>query len=332
MPLALPLPDLASLDLLRSVAERGSIRQAAEAHRISQPAASMRLRSLERAVGLTLLDRSSGGARLTPEGRAVVEWSERVIDGMEALLAGVAAIRTEGRTQLRLAASMTVAEYLLPGWLQRLRAARPGIALSLQMGNSDRVAELTARRQVDLGFVEGRHVPAGFRSRRVVEDRLILVVAPGHPWARRRRPVQPDELAATPLVLREVGSGTREVLEGAMGELGLAVTTLVELGSTTAIKAAVASGTGPAVLSRLAVEEDVRQRRLAVVALEGLSLDRAVRAIWLPERRLVPTASSLLAVASAAPAAVPRSPRRPAAPGDQERRSGEEIAGGAPAP
>lgn len=300
MRLALPIPDLASLDLLRSVAERGSIRQAAQAHRISQPAASMRLRSLERAVGLTLLDRSSGGARLTPEGEAVVEWSERVIDGMEALLAGSAAIRAKGHAQLRLAASMTVAEYLLPGWLQRLRSARPGVALSLQMGNSDRVAELTTRRQVDLGFVEGHDHPPGLRSQLVSGDRLVLVVPPGHPWTRRRRPVRPADLAATPLVLREAGSGTRQVLESALGELGLGVVPLVELGSTTAIKAAVEGGTGPAVLSRLAVEEDVRQGRLAVVAVEGLSLAREIRAVWLRDRPLAPAASSLLAVAEQA--------------------------------
>lgn len=297
MHLVQPIPDLASLDLLRSVAERGSIRQAAEVHRISQPAASMRLRSLERAVGLALLDRTSGRARLTPEGEAIVEWSERVIDGMQALQAGAAAIRAKGRAQLRLAASMTVAEYLLPGWLQRLRAARPGVALSLQMGNSDRVAELTTRRHVDLGFVEGNDHPPGLRSRLVSGDRLVLVVAPGHPWTRRRRPVRPDELAATPLVLREAGSGTRQVLESAMRELDLTVAPLVELGSTTAIKAAVEGGAGPAVLSRLAVEEDVRLGRLAVVGVEGLPLEREIRAVWPRGRPLAPAAASLLAIA-----------------------------------
>ena len=93
MPLGEPVPNLRSLDLLRSVAELGSIRQAALAHRVSQPAASTRLRSLERNLGIELLDRSSGTARLTPAGVAVVQWSADVLEGMRELLLGVAAPR-----------------------------------------------------------------------------------------------------------------------------------------------------------------------------------------------------------------------------------------------
>jgi molybdate transport repressor ModE-like protein len=91
MPLAEPVPDIRSLDLLQSVAELGSIRQAALAHNISQPAASMRLRSLERTLNLQLLDRSGGRARLTPTGMAVVQWSTEVLEAMQTLLIGTAA-------------------------------------------------------------------------------------------------------------------------------------------------------------------------------------------------------------------------------------------------
>src|ERR1019366_1224504 len=97
MPLAEPVPDIRSLDLLQSVAELGSIRQAALSHNISQPAASMRLRSLERTLKLQLLDRSSGRARLTPAGMAVVQWSSEVLEGMTNLLIGTAAVRSDGQ-------------------------------------------------------------------------------------------------------------------------------------------------------------------------------------------------------------------------------------------
>jgi molybdate transport repressor ModE-like protein len=223
MPLALPVPDLVSLDLLQSVAELGSIRQAAQAHGISQPAASMRLRSLERALGLELLDRSSGRARLTPSGLAVVEWSDRILEGVRSLVTGTAALRNEGRTQLRIGASMTVAEYLVPRWIDRLRKAEPGLGVSLQMGNSVQVADMVQQRYVDLGFVEGRSADPDLQSRVIEPDDLVVVVAPSHPWARRRRPLSAAMLAATPLVLREVGSGTREVLETALAKRELAV-------------------------------------------------------------------------------------------------------------
>jgi len=294
MPLAEPVPDIRSLDLLRSVAEFGSIRQAAGAHHISQPAASMRLRSLERTLGLELLDRSAGRARLTVTGVAVVQWSEAVLEGMRDLLLGTAAVRSKGRDTLRIAASMTVAEYLVPGWLSRLRGSDPDVAVSLEMGNSGHVAEMMLRGGADIGFVEGPDDPPDLHVRVVSGDDLVVVVAPSHPWARRRRPLSAADLAATPLVLREAGSGTREVLERALSASGLEPTPLVELASTTAIKASVASGTGPGVLSRLAVEPEVTDGRLIVVTTTGVPLDRRIRAIWPSERPLMPAATRLL--------------------------------------
>ncbi len=294
MPLAEPVPDVRSLDLLRSVAELGSIRQAAGAHHISQPAASMRLRSLERSLDLELLDRSSGRARLTHAGLAVVQWSEVVLDGMRDLLLGTEAVRSEGRGTLRIAASMTVAEYLVPGWLNRLRASRPDVAVSLEMGNSGRVEEVMLRGGADLGFVEGPDAPSDLRSRVVAEDDLVVVVAPSHPWARRRRPLTPTDLATTPLVLREPGSGTREVLERALAAFDQEVTPLVELASTTAIKASVVAGTGPGVLSRLAVAPELDDGRMLVVPTSGIALERLIRAIWSADRPPTPVATWLL--------------------------------------
>ena len=294
MPLAEPVPDIRSLDLLRSVAELGSIRQAASAHHISQPAASMRLRSLERTLDLELLDRSAGRARLTVTGLAVVQWSEAVLETMRDLLLGTAAVRSQGRDTLRIAASMTVAEYLVPGWLNRLRGSDADVTVSLEMGNSEHVAELMLRGGADIGFVEGPDDPPDLRTRVVSGDDLVVVVAPSHPWARRRRPLVAADLAATPLVLREAGSGTREVLERALGESGFQPSPLVELASTTAIKASVAAGTGPGVLSRLAVQSEVTDGRLLIVASSGVPLERKIRAIWPSERPLPPAAKRLL--------------------------------------
>lgn len=294
MPLVEPVPDVLSLDLLRSVAETGSIRQAAFLHGVSQPAASTRLRALERALGLELLDRSHGRAQLTAQGSAVVEWSEDVLDTMTRLIIGTHALRLEGATRLRVAASMTVAEYLMPRWLSGLRASDPAISVSLQMGNSHHVAETMMRDQADIGFVEGQRAPRELSSRLVCSDDLVVVVVPSSAWARRGHSLSARELSSTPLVLREAGSGTREVLETAMRARGLDVTPLVELGSTTAIKAAVASGLGPGVLSRLAVEADVREGRLVVVGVEDISFTRSIRAVWVKGRSLSPTAKRLL--------------------------------------
>lgn len=206
-------------------------------------------------------------------------------------------MRNDARAHLRLAASLTVAEYLVPAWLQALTRSRPEVTVSLQMGNTAQVAELVVAGEADLGFVEGRRPTAGLAGRDVVGDDLAVVVGAGHPWARRRRELTPRELAVTPLVVREPGSGTREVLVDALADLGLTPTVLVELGSTTAIKSVVAAGTAPAVLSSLAVANEIRAGDLVTVDCPGLALQRTVRAVWSERRPLGGAARALLDLA-----------------------------------
>jgi len=286
-------PDIAALDLLVSVAHTGSIRQAAMRHHISQPAASMRIRELERVLGLRLVERATTGARLTSDGLAIVGWAEQVLSAMRMLTSGAQALRLDQDSQLRLAASLTVAEYLLPGWLAPLYASIPA-AVSLRMANSEEVAELFVRDEVDLGFVEGSSLPSGLQGRTVYRDELVVVVSPQHPWARRRTPLSAAMLADSPLVSREVGSGTRQVLEAALAEYGRQPLIAVEFGSTTAIKAAVAAGLGPAVLSKLAVSAELIDRRLVAIECHELHLARSIRAVWRSRTTLSPLAKELL--------------------------------------
>jgi DNA-binding transcriptional LysR family regulator len=174
----------------------------------------------------------------------------------------------------------------------------PEVGVSLEMGNSANVVEMLARGQVDLGFIEGPGSPGHLRSRDICGDRLVVVVGNSHPWARRRRALTAGELARTPTVLRERGSGTRDTLTLALAKQGLEVRPLMELGSTTAIKAAAIAGTGPAVLSALAVEAELRGGQLVAVPCPELSLERTIRAVWTSSRSLSPSATRLIAVAS----------------------------------
>lgn len=294
MPLSLPVPDLVSLDLLRSVGEHGSIRQAAMAHNVSQPAASMRLRTLEKTLGLTLLDRRNGHAKLTQAGMAVVEWSAQILDGVSELLVGSQALRQAAENSLKIAASVTVAEFMVPVWLTRFRSSGGATSVSLQMGNTEQVTEIIRSQRADIGFVEGRSVPGDLTHRTVAVDDLVVVVAPSHPWAHRKKSVTARELAATPLILREVGSGTREVFDKAMEAQGYEPVAMAELGSNTAIKAMVSSGAGPGVLSRTVAKSDVENGRLVIAQVRGVSLERSIRAIWSKSKGLPISAKRLL--------------------------------------
>src|SRR6201985_683480 len=132
--------DLVPFDLLLSVARLGSLGLAATEHGISQPAASTRISRLERQLGVPLIDRSPRGSRLTPDGELVAGWAQAAVDAAAALDAGVTSLRQRGAAVLHVAASMTVAEYLLPGWLSALRARDPHTAVALTAGNSADVA------------------------------------------------------------------------------------------------------------------------------------------------------------------------------------------------
>jgi molybdate transport repressor ModE-like protein len=292
-PIAHRVPDLGALELLLAVARLGSLGGAARELGITQPAASSRIRSMERQLGVALVDRSPRGSTLTDAGALVTDWARRVVEAAAAFDAGAQALRHRRDSRLRVAASMTIAEYLLPGWLLALRSQRPDTAVSLLAGNSTTVAERLLADEADLGFVEGLSVPAGLDSTVIAHDHLIVVTAPTHPWARRQRPVPAAELATTPLILRETGSGTRQVLDAALGGLARP---LIELSSTTAVKASAVSGAGPAVLSELAVGEELSMRRLVRIPVEGVTLARDLRAVWPTGHRPTGPARELLSL------------------------------------
>ncbi|MGW8063400.1 LysR family transcriptional regulator [Streptomyces ziwulingensis] len=294
--LAHRVPDLGAMELLLAVARLGSLGGAARELGVTQPAASSRIRSMERQLGVALVDRSPRGSRLTDAGALVTDWARRIVEAAEAFDAGAQALRDRRDSRLRVAASMTIAEYLLPGWLVALRTQLPDTAVSLLAGNSAAVAERLLSDEADLGFVEGVSVPAGLDSAVIARDRLIVVTAPGHPWARRRRPLEAAELAATPLILREKGSGTRQVLDAALGGLARP---LIELSSTTAVKAAAVSGAGPSVLSELAVGEELATRRLVSVPVADVALARDLRAVWPTGHRPTGPARHLLSLTRA---------------------------------
>jgi DNA-binding transcriptional LysR family regulator len=301
MSLPARVSDLVPFDLLLSVARLGSLGQAAAEHGISQPAASTRIRRLERQLGVPLIERSPRGSHLTPDGELVAGWAQAAVDAAAALDAGVTSLRARSDAVLRVAASMTVAEYLLPGWLTMLRARDPATAVALTAGNSAEVAAAVLDGDADLGFVEGPDLPPGLASHEVGADRLTVVVPPGHRWEKRRSGITAAELAATPLVTREPGSGTRRYFEDALrGQGGLDhVPPVAELSSTTAIKSAVAAGIGPSVLSSLAVAPELAAGTLRPVKVTGLDLSRRLLAVWAAGRQLTGPAADLRTIAAA---------------------------------
>lgn len=291
--------DLRSLRLLLAVAEQGSISAAAQALGMRQPSATDRLQRLERQLRLDLLSRSPRGSSLTPQGTAVAGWARDVMTACDRLDAGIEALQRQHDSQLRVSASMTIAEYLLPRWLSQLRSRHPETGVALRVCNSADAARDVLQGNADLGFVEGPRTPNGLEREVVSIDELTLVVPRGHPWARRETVVGAEEVVGAALVARERGSGTRDTLELALKQAGLnSPNPALELGSTAAIKAAVLNGQGVGVLSRLAIDGDSDQR-LVSVPVSGLRLRRQLRMVWPVGKRLAGPAAVLAECAGA---------------------------------
>jgi molybdate transport repressor ModE-like protein len=323
--------DLGALRALREVGRHGSIAAAAAVLGVSQQALSARMRTLERATGVPLLARSPGGSHLTEQGSLLVGWAEDVLDAADRLEAGLRSIRSGVSHRLAIAASQTIAEHLVPHWLVELRsieqagieratAGRPDAGqagtgqaaehaptvVELTVANSTRVIDLVRDVKVRLGFIETPHLPTDLVTVHLRDDEMLVVTAPGHPWARRRRPLSLAELAETPLVMREAGSGTRVTLTDhlAAQHPPLSARIAMELGTSAAVRSAIAEGVGPGVLSRLAVRDDLVLGRLVAVEVAGPPLKRRLTAVWRPDLDpLPPEGARLLAVAQGAASA-----------------------------
>jgi DNA-binding transcriptional LysR family regulator len=300
--------DLGALRALREVGRRGSIAAAAAVLGVSQQALSARMRTLERTTGVTLLARSSGGSHLTEQGSLTVGWAEDVLDAADRLEAGLRSIRSGVSHRLAIAASQTIAEHLVPHWLVELRnieqasAEQTPTVVELTVANSTRVIELVRDVKVRLGFIETPHLPADLVTAHLRDDEMLVVTAPAHPWARRRRPLSLTEIAETALVMREAGSGTRVTLTDhlAAQHPPLSARIAMELGTSAAVRSAIAEGVGPGVLSRLAVRDDLVLGRLVAIEIEGPPLKRQLTAVWRPDLDpLPPEGARLLAVAKA---------------------------------
>jgi molybdate transport repressor ModE-like protein len=287
------MPELRSLEALLVIARAGSLGQAGRELGVSQQTISARLATLERLIGVPLVVRTPRGSQLSRSGVVLAEWAEQLLVMAERVDAGIATLREESRAKVRVAASFTVAEQLMPRWMvsMRARAVQNGEAppdVILDAMNSDRVLAAVRKDEVDVGFIESPSVPKDVRSTAVATDELVVAVPPSHKWARRSTPISAKELNSTPLVLREPGSGTRESLIAALRRsLGFSAelaTPVLELSSVTSIRAAVLSGAGPTVLSRLSAADDLMLGRLHGVAVADVDLRRTIRAVWIGDR------------------------------------------------
>lgn len=298
-------PPLSELESFVMSVRLGSVSAAARALELSQQTASLRVRSLERRLEIDLVQRSPRGVTPTASGEAVLAWAAEVLAAADRFTSGVESLRgISHAAALRVGASQTIAGHCLPRWILQLRSTASteradNTDVELRTGNSKEVIAMLRAGTIDLGFIETPSVPRDLGSAVVANDQMLVAVAPSHEWARSRS-VPLRDLAATPLVMRETGSGTRETLDEAVSRAGhhAPAEAALTLATEAAVRSAVAEGVAPAVLSELTLNDDVKLQRIVGVAIDP-PLSRPFTAIWLGGTRdLRGVARTLVSIAS----------------------------------
>jgi len=264
--MAKPALTLHRLELFLAVLDEGGVGRAAKARNISQPAVSEHLQGLGAHFGVQLLERHGRTARPTPAARLLEPYARQAVGLLRGAERAAADLRGLHIGSLTIGASTTPGTYLLPGALGQFHAAHPGIVLRLQISDTREIERWVAAGQLELGVIGEAPLAPGLVAEPWVRDELVLIVPRGHPFARRRS-VPASAMAGEPYIAREEGSSTRGVAEGYLARLGVTLTPTMELGSTEAIREAVAAGLGVALVSRHAVL--ARDQRIVAARLAG---------------------------------------------------------------
>ena len=256
--------------------ETGTVQGAADALALTQSAATKRLQALERRIGRALLERTAHGVRATEVGERLYPLAREALTALVRAEADVTSLSRE--EPLVIHSSQTIGETLLPQWLASFRVTAPAHHVSVAITNSDEVVRAVRDRVAEIGFIEGPGGSlSGLRELVVAHDELRVVVASGHPWARRRE-IPFRALRGEPFLAREIGSGTREVADTALGAQGIELQPALELSSAEGLKRAVLAG-GFTLLSERAVEREVATGTLRAIAVSGVDVGRALRAV-----------------------------------------------------
>lgn len=281
-----------NLQALRSfvaVVDAGGFSRAAAVLNLSQPAISKSVATLEREVGMPLLERRAEGVRVTGAGQVLFDRATELFAVERAAEEELRAYLGLERGILRIGASTTIANYLLPSELAQFHAAYPGVTLRVASANTRTVARMLLQRRIDVALVEG---PVDHARIEVVPWRVdaLVVIAPAHHALAGNKNVSASAIATEPFIVREPGSGTRVEGDRALAERGVAPQIALTLGSTEAIKQAVMAGLGLAVISQSAVSEHLAAGTLSVIDVRNWNVPRDLTLLRLRGR--VPSAAA----------------------------------------
>jgi DNA-binding transcriptional LysR family regulator len=272
---------LHELETFVAISQAGTIRAAGKLLGLSQSATSGALAELERRLGIQLFDRVGRGIVLNESGRALLPRATDILQQANELEAD---FKQGGQSRLRIGASQTIGNVLMPALLQQLLNDSPACQVELEIVNSETVMERLLDCRADFGLIEAPYTHPLLVFEPWLEDELVVYAAADHPLATH--PITPEALSRGPWIMREAGSGVRRVLENSLlphlGNLRVRL----ELGSSEAINEAVRCGLGISCASRRALARELERREIVLLPTPGIDLTRRFYLTWHLQRKL----------------------------------------------
>lgn len=272
---------LNQLRIFLAVARFEHVTRASEEVNLSQSAVSMALRDLEEALKGPLFERVGRNLKLNDRGRLLQQEAAKLMLQVDDLVSAFTNKENELHGELKVGASSTIGNYLLPEIIGRFSRKYPGVTINLEIRNTEQIENRLLDYSLDLGFIEGIAHHFDIHAERWLQDQLVVIAAPDY-WAEQKNNLTVRELSDVKWIMREKGSGTRDVFERALQAHVREIKEFLTFGHTEAVKHAVMAGLGVGCLSRFAVAQELEREDLIEVHIKELNLDRP---FWIISRK-----------------------------------------------
>jgi LysR family transcriptional regulator, transcriptional activator of the cysJI operon len=264
------------LKVFHTVAKRLNFTKAADELCITQPAVSKHIQEIENHFKLKLFDRNGTKIKLTEAGDILLQYTNQIFTLYSNLEFELNTLNERHNGKLRIGASTTIAQYVLPPLLADFHKKFADIKVTLMINNTEQIEQALQNKDIDFGIIEGQSKSTSFKYTEFIKDEIVLVANSNHPSAKKEM-IQLDELLKTPLLIREPGSGTLEVIAHALKPFNIKISQLnteMQLGSTESIKSYLLHSDCMAFLSIHAILKELKNKEVTIIDVNGLTIDR----------------------------------------------------------
>lgn len=284
---------LRHLKIFVTVCETGSTTAAGEKLHIAQPSISLAISELEDYYGIKLFDRIAKRLYITEAGKKFLQYATHIVGLFEEMEREIKNFDATGI--IRIGASITIGNYLLPGYITRFKKIHPQMDVKVIIDNSEKIQQYILSNQIDIGLIEGIVYSPYIAEHKYRDDELVMVCGNAHPFANQKN-VEISKLQNESFILRESGSAGREIFDSTMTSLGIKILPAWESTSTQAIIRAVQANLGISVLPYLLVKDSLNRKEISQFHIDGIRFQRSFSVIYHQNKFLTESAKDFIAL------------------------------------